>query len=533
VNEASQGRVRIFAAERILAMDGSEPESFATRGDRIIATGPRAAMMEQYRDAELVDLEGALVVPGFNDAHCHPSQAALARVRVDLTAVSSPAGVREALAQRLKSPASTEWVIAQAFDERLVGENVVDRKFLDTISATQPIVVVHYSFHRAVANSRALEQIGYRTAQDAPSGGELLVDADGELNGWMFERAWLDPWLPGRGRESIAAGGEISARIAALGQITEELHAVGITSYCDAIVTPVEQEMYAAALADGSLTTRVNMLLWHSYFDETAPIAPASNRLQVAGVKMMLDGALSGGTCLCRQPYARESGTDNGLQILSDEELRAEIGRVHSAGMRAAVHANGDRAIEKVLEVVESLPARPDGITINHRIEHCSIVDEQLIRRLKQAQIMALPFSAFVHLYGEKIASYYGDDRARMTSAHKSMLDAALVVGGSSDYPLVPINPLLGIQSMVTRESTSGQVVGPDQRLSVSQALGVYTTGSAHATGEGSIKGKLTPGHLADFVVLDKDLTTIDAHEIVDVKVRSTWVGADQVWTAN
>ena len=470
------------------------------------------------------------IIPGFNDAHCHPSQAALALVRVDLTAVSSPAGVREALAQRLKATTLTEWVIAQAFNERLVGENMVDRKFLDTISTTQPIVVVHYSFHRAVANSRALERIGYRTPQDAPPGGELLVDTDGEWNGWMFERAWLDPWLPGRGRESITAGGELSARVTALRQITEELHAVGITSYCDAIVTPVEQEMYAAALADGSLTTRVNMLLWHSYFDESAPIAPISNRLQVAGVKMMLDGALSGGTCLCRQPYASETGTDNGLQILSDAELRSEIGRVHSAGMRAAVHANGDRAIEKVLEVVESLPAHPAKITINHRIEHCSIVDEQLIRRLRKAQIMAVPFTAFVHLYGEKIESYYGDGRARMTSAHKSMLDAGLVVGGSSDYPLVPINPLLGIQSMVTRESTTGRVVGPDQRLSVSQALGVYTTGSAHVTGEGSIKGTLTPGHLADFVVLDQDLTAIDAHEIVDVKVRSTWVGADQVW---
>jgi predicted amidohydrolase YtcJ len=349
----------------------------------------------------------------------------------------------------------------------------------------------------------------------------------------MYERAWLDPWLPGPQRESIAPGGEESAQVAALQEINAELHGVGITSYCDAIVTPLEQRMYTSARQAGVLTPRVSMLLWHSYFDAAAWPAeqPDATHLQLAGVKLMLDGAFSGGTCLCRHPYRSATGGDNGLQVLGDAEFAETVRAVDAAGVRVAVHANGDLAIAKVLDAFEALPDRPGRP--NHRIEHCSIVDEALIGRIARAGVTPVPFGPFIALFGEAVQGFYGPERVEMACAHRSFLDAGVPVGGSSDYPIVPIDPLLALQSLVTRRTASGLVVGPGQRLGVLDALAVYTVGSAHATGDGAVKGRLTPGRLADFVVLDADLTAVAPDEIASVPVRSTWVGGRRVWSAN
>ncbi|MHA6617720.1 amidohydrolase [Pseudonocardia sp. DLS-67] len=523
--------MKIFTGPRIVPLDeGPEPEAFAVDGEWVAATGTRVQLRERYPGAEWVDLEGALVVPGFNDAHCHPSQAALARVRVDLSAAADRHAVRDALRARAATTPPGEWVVGQPINEREVPG--VDRDLLDTVSAEHPVVIVQYTFHRAVANSRALETLGYRTPADAPPGGELTVGADGRLDGWMFEQAWLDPWLPGPQRASIAPGGEESAQVAALRAVNTELHQVGITSYCDAIVTPLEQRMYAAARAAGQLTPRVSMLLWHRYFDPGAWPAeqPDAAHLQLAGVKLMLDGAFSGGTCLCRHPYVSATGADNGLQVLGDAEFAETVRAVDAAGVRVAVHANGDLAIAKVLDAYEALPDRPGRP--NHRIEHCSIVDDALVGRIARAGVTPVPFGPFIALFGEAVHGFYGE-RVEMACAHRSFLDAGVPVGGSSDFPIVPIDPLLALQSLVTRRTAAGLVVGPGQRLGVLDALAVYTAGSAHATGDGAVRGRLAPGRLADFVVLGADLTAVAPEEIASVPVRSTWVGGSRVWSAD
>ncbi|GAA5136021.1 amidohydrolase [Pseudonocardia adelaidensis] len=519
--------MKVFTGPRVVSLgEGPEPEAFAVDGERVVAVGTRAQLRERCPGAEWVDLDGALVVPGFNDAHCHPSQAALARVRVDLSAAADRAAVRDALRARAAATPPGEWVVGQPLNEREVAG--VDRDLLDTVSTEHPVVIVQYTFHRAVANSRGLELLGYRTPADAPPGGELTVGADGRLDGWMYERAWLDPWLPGPHRASIAPGGEEPAQVAALREVNTELHRVGVTSYCDAIVTPLEQRMYAAARAAGQLTPRVSMLLWHRYFDAGAWPAeqPDAAHLQLAGVKLMLDGAFSGGTCLCRDPYASATGGDNGLQVLGDAEFADAVRAVNAAGVRVAVHANGDLAIAKVLDVYEALPGRR-----GHRIEHCSLVDEELVARIAGAGVVPVPFGPFIALFGEAVHGFYGE-RVEMACAHRSFLDAGVPVGGSSDFPIVPIDPLLALQGLVTRRTASGLVVGPGQRLGVLDALAVYTAGSAHATGDDADRGRLTPGRLADFVVLDADLTAVAPDEIASVPVRSTWVGGSCVWSA-
>lgn len=519
--------MRLFTARRILALDGTEPQAFVVADGRVVASGRRSQVFERYPTAEWIDLDGALVVPGFNDAHCHVSQTALARVRVDLSAATGPDDVREALRARAARTPAGEWVVGQGLNEaRTPG---IDRDMLDTVSARHPVVAMQYSFHRAVLNSRGLELLGYRGPGDAPPGGQARTDGAGRLDGWLFERAWFDAWLPGTRAESIAPAGELAAQVAALRETNQELFRVGITSFCDAIVTPLEHRMYAAARDQGVPGPRVSMLLWHEYFDpRTWPGQAADPWLQWAGVKLMLDGALSGGTCLCRHPYPSSTGTDNGLQLLPDGEFAEKVRAVAAAGARIAVHANGDLAIGKVLDLIAALPRSP----VNHRIEHCSMVDDEIIKRLAELGVTPVPFGAFASLFGEAITGFYGPDRAERICAHRALLDAGLPVAGSSDAPIVPIDPLLAIRSMVTRRTAGGLEVGPSQRIGVLEALGVYTHGSAHATGDGATRGRLTPGQLADFIVLDTDLTTVDPWAIGDVRVLSTWIGGDPVWQA-
>ncbi|CCH79158.1 Amidohydrolase domain protein [Nostocoides japonicum T1-X7] len=519
----------VFEASRILALDGTEPEAFAVRDGWIVDTGPREKLGARFPSARRVQLDGRLVVPGFNDAHCHVSQAALARVRVDLSDARDGDDVLRALRARAAVCPAGEWVIGQALDEsRLTGEKI-GRRALDTVSGEHPVLIIHYSFHRAVANSAALDRLGYRDSSDAPAGGQLTTDEQGRLDGWLIERAWLDAWLPGTRRSPFETGDHLGGRIAALTEVDNDLHQLGITSYCDAIVGPAEHELFMAAHERGVLTPRVAMLVWYSYLrdDLSVPLEWAPH-LRVSGIKMMVDGALSGGTCLCQRPYPSSTGTNNGLQIVGDDEFRECFSSAADAGHRVAVHANGDLAIAKVLDVIDGLP--PAANSVRHRIEHCSITDPGLLDRIRANRVIPVPFGAFPMLFGEQLVGFYGEERADWTCAHRAMLDAGLDVAGSSDFPIVPADPLLAVQSMVTRRTPTGMPVGVRQQISVVEALQVYSTGSAHATGEADVKGTLRPGQLADFVVLGEDLTRISPGRISQVPVQSTWVGGQCVW---
>jgi predicted amidohydrolase YtcJ len=528
---------RIVRARRVTTLAGPDHEAFAAVGGMVVATGTPGEMAERFPDAERVDLGDAYVVPGFNDAHCHPSGLAETKLRLDLMTGDTATSPRARIAARAAATPPGRWIVVERYDARTDPEGRLDRAALDAITREHPVVVVHFSYHMAVANSAGLELAGVRDGDTAPVGGDLGRDPSGNLDGWLYERAWFDQWYRAADRPTFLPEADPEALLGPLGEVFTEFHAAGITSYTDALTGPKELRLYQLARERGGLSMRIGLLVWYRYL---AALREAGVRaglgdewIRVVGVKMMADGALAGGTCLCAKPYAAETGGDNGIQFMSDEELGAMIDAVHGAGLRAAVHANGDRAIANVLDAVERSRAAHPHNRVNHRIEHCSLVDASLIGRIHAAGVTPVPFGSFVHDHGAKLRGYYGDERARRACAHRDFLDAGVPVAGSSDFAAGPLAPLLAIRTMVTRLTADGDVLGPEQRLTVRQALEVYTIGSAHASGEAHLKGRIAPGMLADFTVLGADPFAVDPRELADVPILSTWVGGGRVWSAH
>ncbi|WP_166354022.1 amidohydrolase [Phytoactinopolyspora limicola] len=532
---------RIVRARRIITMTDEQPEALVMLGERIVATGAAADLAGRFPGAERIDVGPAVVVPGLNDAHAHPCLCADGGLYVDLgpDKVTDAGQVRDALAARAAQTPPGEWVVGHNFDVSRTGDGAtVDRDLLDQVSTEHPVLIIHYSYHGAVANSAALAAAGYDASTPDPTGGELVRDAAGQPTGVLYERAWTQGYLGHGNRPGLLPSASIEARVASLARMLGRMNAAGLTSVCDALVHPAHWELYQAARGAGALTARIGMLLWYEFFDPAVQLGLSSGFgdpwLRFTGVKMMADGAVSGGTCLCSRPYQGTHGETTGIQVMTDDELRDAIHLVHRAGSRLAVHANGDLAITKVLDALEAAqaetPARPGQV---HRIEHCSDVDDHLIERIRGLGVIPVPFGAFVHYHGHNLVAHYGTERARRLLPHRRLRDAGVTVAGSSDYPCGPLEPLLALRSMTTRRTHDGTVLGADQRLTPLEALEVYTVGSAAASGEDGIKGRLAPGFLADFTVLDDDPLAVPLDELSAIPVRATWVGGREVWAAS
>ena len=322
-------------------------------------------------------------------------------------------------------------------------------------------------------------------------------------------------------------------RLGGLQRAVDSWHAAGLTSICDAMVGPEDLALLAEASARGLLTLRTGMLVPAQHYDLVHRLGLRSGlgdaMLRFVGVKAFVDGAVGGRTCLVEQPH-RDGG--HGLQTTSTEELRDIVRAVHGDGNRLAVHANGDVAIRLLLGLLEEAVAAEPRPGLRHRVEHCSLVDDDIVRRLVALDAIAVPFGSYPWFHGGALLGWYGEERVDRMFAHRDLLDAGLTVAGSSDYPCGPIEPLLAIQSCVTRTGFDGAPVGLRQRITVEEALGLYTIGSATATGERHVKGTLSPGLLADFVLLGSDPRSVPADTIGSLPVLSTWVGGRCVWEA-
>ena len=534
----AESTATIFAARSIVTMTDVSPRAFAAVGGRIATVGSIAEMRGRFPDAEVVDFGDSVILPGFNDAHAHLAMAAEDMLHLDLSidAVGSLAQMFAKLREaRVRTPAG-EWIRGSRYDDAKMAEGrVLTRWDLDEISRDHPIMVLQVAGHWGVVNSKALKLGAIDEASVPPEGGKFGRDPSGRLNGILYEQAIFDYAYPQAARRphTVAPPSTPDDRRRGLGLALRAFHAAGITSVTDALTGPADIALFADARRSGVLTMRINVLLHHSHYGSLAKLESAGafegDYLRFGGVKALLDGAIGGRTCLLDRPF---EGTTNdyGIQSMSDAELRDVVRMVHADGNRICVHANGDRAIGKLLDILEAAHRERPQSALHHRVEHCTVVNDDLLKRLKDVGAVVAPFGSYVHYHGAKLLDWYGPQRLERMFAHRAFIDYEIPVVGSSDYPCGPFQPLLALQSCITRTGWDGTPLGLSQRITPVEALALYTVNAALASDENRLKGRLAPGYLCDFIVLDDNPLTVDPFTLGALGVRATYVGGTRVW---
>lgn len=537
---ASTGDVEIFHARRVETMSGGEDtEALAVANGRVAAVGRVVDLEARFPAATMTRFSDSVIVPGFNDAHMHLVQAAEEVLHLDLSyrAVHSIAEIKDKVREHAKDTPPGDWVRGSRYDDGKIAENrTLTRGDLDEAAPDHPVLVIHVAGHWGVANSQALRAGGIEDNTADPPGGGYGRDAAGRLNGILYEQALFDFAYPqvAHTPQTVVPPSMLEDRLTGLRRAVRMFHAAGLTSIGDALVGPEDVSLLTEAKRRDLLTLRVNMLItaeYHDQLDRFAALPEIGDEwLRIGGIKTFVDGAIGGRTCLLEEPY--EGSEDYGIQTRSTGQLRDIIRRAQHDGVRVGVHANGDRAIALLLDLFEEAQREAPRPELRHRIEHCTVVTEEIVRRMERLGAIAVPFGSYVNYHGGRLLDWYGPKRLERMFAHRWFLDAGVCVAGSSDFLCGPYEPLLALQSCATRQGWDGPVMGTNQRISPREALACYTTKAAEAAGEASYKGRLEPGYLADFVVLGGDPLTAEPATLGSLPVEATYVGGQRVWSA-
>lgn len=510
----------------IITVDRNMPraQALAVWGDRFACVGRNDEVRHFIgRDTEVLDLKGKTVVPGFIDAHTHVLSSGILHVTAVDCSLNSIAEIKNALRERASVTPRGEWVQGFKYDDTKTTEGrKISRQDLDEVSTEHPIFLMHRGLHTFFLNSKALELAGIGEDSVPPAGGKYERDpAAGRLNGIIHERA-ADHIF-----QNLLPEVDHATRREGLRFISSMFNSSGLTSVHDAMVGSEDLRTYQDCLQNGELSLRVYALMGYECFESLLACGVrtgfGNQMLRIGGIKLVADGAISGRTAYLSQPY-EGSADDRGILAMEHEELEEKVSAIHQAGFQACVHANGDSAIEMVLSAYEKALESSPRENCRHRVEHCTVITPSILERLRRLGCIVTPFCTYIYYHGDKMR-FYGEERVSMMFAHRSFLDNAIISTGATDYSPGPFQPLLGIQSMVTRTDMNGNVWGANQRVSVEEAIKIYTLHGAYASFEEDIKGSIELGKLADFVILSEDLTRVPPATIGDISVEKTFVG--------
>ena len=516
---------------RVLTGDTRQPlaEAFAVHRDRFVAVGSTDEVSNLIGPrTEVIDASGMCVTPGFIDAHSHPLWGGLAALISVDTNLGSIQRIQDALSARARETEPGEWVVGFMYDDTKLSEGrPLDRRDLDEAVPDHPVFVGHRGGHTAVVNSAAFDAAGITGDTPDPRGGTIYRD-NGELTGRLAGPA-LDPF-----QALLPDPSSREQRQAAVRLISELMNATGLTSVHAAGVGSAAFIAFQDARAAGELGFRANLFAnanaYPSFRASGIRSGLGDEWLRLGPVKYVADGSASERTMRMSTPYMGRAD-DYGILYMSQEEIHEAVEDAHRAGWQLAIHANGDVTIDMVLQAYERVQELWPRDDTRHRIEHCSLVNPDLLQRIKDGGVIPAPFYTYAHFHGHKWVEY-GQEKMEWMFAHRSFLEYDIPVAPASDWTPGPFEPLMAIQSMVTRKDYDGRVWGPSQRISVDQALKICTMHGAYASFEESLKGSISTGKLADFVVLGADPHDVDPDGIKEIAVVRTVVGGETRWRA-
>ena len=512
---------------RISTQDQTNPwaQAVAIDDNRFLAVGPDSEIKALASPGDrLLDLGGRLALPGMTDSHIHTASWAKLRKAIPLARAESLAQVLEWLAAEAGRLEPGQWIVSLGLDETRWPEGrLPDRHDLDKAAPDHPVYFRRRDGHMSVANSLALKLAGVDSETPDPSDGYLEREENGRPNGRLMENA---QHLVGSHVPALPPDQAAPLIAEAIGA----LHELGVTGLHDVRILhegSIPFKTWRILEESGRLGLRCWMCLSGEHLDQAAALGLktgfGSQRLKVGNLKYFLDGSMGSRTAWVTEPYPQG---DCGVAVCSMEEMGQALEKADKAGLTACVHAIGDRAVKELIDLFESLKTRGRGLDhpAPHRIEHCQMIRPQDVERLSRLKVVAsvqplhVPDDIVVHdqYLGEKAAWVY---------TFRSLMEAGVPVIFGSDAPVSDPNPLWGIHAAATRQRQDGTPAGgwyPEERISVDQAVRAYTLAPALATGQGHLLGSISPGKLADLIVLDRDIFSIDTQEIASAQVDLT-----------
>jgi predicted amidohydrolase YtcJ len=517
----------------VLTVNARQPkaEAVAIAGQRIVAVGSNDEVGALAGGAtKTVDLGGSTVVPGFIDAHTHVAYAGRRHLRFVDCDLRSIGAIQAAIRERAAGTPPGDWIAGFKYDDTKTAEQrFLTREDLDEAAPQHPVYIVHRGGHTAYVNSLALTRAGLSEQSPDPAGGKLGRDsASGRLTGRLLETASsaFEPLIPAFGEYNREDDRK------AVKLISNMLAKAGVTSATDALGTPNDLRAYQDSHASGELVTRISCMISSQHIDEMLEAGVqtglGNDWVRIGGMKQTCDGSISERTARLSEPYVGRPD-DHGMIVTEEKVLYARARKAHEAGWQNGIHANGDVAIGTVIGIYERLQKELPRRDPRFRIEHCTIINDDLVRRMKALGIIPTPFSTYVYFHGEKMREY-GEERLNSMFALRSFLDVGIKPTLASDYPPGPFEPMMALQSMVTRTDIKGKTWGPRQKITVEEALRVTTLNGAYASFEERLKGSLEPGKLADLVVLGRNPLVEDPMTLVSIPVERTMVAGRWVY---
>lgn len=528
----------VFKNGKVITVNSSDEivTAAAVSENKIIYVGDdRGAEDYISTETKVIDLSGKSLTPGFIDAHIHVAHTgAWKSIFVDIDPAKAPN--KPELFKIIESAVSRakpgEWVLFWGYDEQRMEEGLhPSAEELDKIAPDNPLLVARCCGHTGAFNTAALKigNIDLETSKNFIEGQVGITD--GQLTGVLYETAYYHMWNYIDFKEDEL--------IKALEIESNDIVKAGVTSVHDAgSYGSIIYHAYLKAIECGAFKPRVAPMLFSLLGKENVirdikkfismGLGPIGNdRIKYGIMKIMIDGGSSIPSCAVRQPYCHDGNM--GIMSMDQEEIDEIAYEIHRAGLQATAHCVGDRAIEAWVNAIEKAQAKFPRKDPRHRIEHCGIVDLDLVKKIKVLNMIPIPNTRFIHLNGDRYLKFFGN-RVDMMFPCRTWIDEGVVAAMGTDCSIVPENPMLGLSSAVSRKSATGNDIGSCQNISILEAIRLYTYNGAYASFEEDKKGSIEVGKLADLAVFDGDLMEATPKELENIKCVLTMIDGEIVY---
>ncbi|EOD00437.1 amidohydrolase [Caldisalinibacter kiritimatiensis] len=538
----------LFYNGNILTMNekcNDEIEAVVVKEDKIIYTGNyKESLKYTNHDTLNIDLKGRTLLPGFNDSHMHLISYGLSKYKVKLNEVNSIKELQEKLLEHMKNEEVKifkDWVVGSGWNhENFIEKRLPTKEDLDKVISDRPMFLSRACYHMCVVNSKALELAGISKDTKDPEGGKIDRDPiTGEPTGILRENAIYLVY------DLIPFTNDIQEIKKIIIESIKDANKVGITSIQTDDFSHLKSydkiiEAYKQLRNQNKLNARINLQMLlkdkkmlEKFLKLGIKTGDGDKWVRFGPLKLLADGSLGSRTAALEEPYS-DDNTTNGVLIYSDEELKEIIEIAYTNGLQIAVHAIGDRCMNQVLTIYESIYKKYPKKDPRFRIIHSQICSEKILKKMRKLNVIADVQPIFIKTDMYMAEERIGTERMKWSYCWYQMLNKGIILSGGSDSPVEPFNPLLGIYSAVTRQDLHGKPKGgwyAEEKVKLQEALKIFTKNSAYCTYEEDIKGMIKEGMLADMVVLSDDITKISQSAIKDLKVDMTIVNGNIVYT--